>query len=97
MSQINPLQPVQLHGATAEQAGRLQITEELRQLRLHTIVTIEPDVEDDSDEEPIDVDDVPAAEEEDEEKENIPPPASWSKHCNNIGYFPCKLVVWHHS
>jgi hypothetical protein len=84
MSQINPLQPVQLHGATAEQAGRLQITEELRQLRLHTIVTIEPDVEDDSDEEPVDVDDVPAAEEEDEEKENLPPPASWSKQCNNI-------------
>jgi len=47
-------------------------------------VTIEPDVEDDSDEEPVDVDDVPAAEEEDEEKENLPPPASWSKQCNNI-------------
>ena len=45
-------------------------------MRLHTIVTVEPDVEDESDEEPIDVYDVPAADEEEEEKENLPPPAS---------------------
>ncbi len=76
MSQINPLQPVQPYHATAEQVNRQQITEELHQLRLNTIVTIQPDVEDDSDEEPIDVYDVPAAEEEEEEKENLPLPAS---------------------
>src|SRR6185437_8603384 len=58
--------------------------EELGQLRLHAIVTIAPDVEDDSDEEPIDVEDEPAAEEEKEEKENVPPPSSWSKTCTSI-------------
>jgi hypothetical protein len=84
MSQNTTLQPAPLHDATAEQVSRQEITEELRQLRLHTIVTIEPDVEDDSDEEPIDVDDVPAAEEEEKEKENLPPPAAWSKTCTNV-------------
>ena len=53
-------------------------------MRLHTIVTIALDVEDDSDEEPIDVDDVPAAEEEKEEEENLPLPSSWSKECTSI-------------
>ena len=66
--------------------GRLHVTEELRQLRLHTLVTIAPDVEDDSDEEPIDVDDVPPAEEEKEEEENRPLPSSWSKECTSIVY-----------
>ena len=68
----------------AEQLSRQRTSEELRLLRLHTIVTVEPDVEDDSDEEPIDVDDVPAAEEEKDEEENIPLPTSWSKECASI-------------
>ena len=85
-SQMTSPPTVQTHPVTAEQAGRLRVTEELRQLRLHTIVTIAPDVEDDSDEEPIDVDDVPAVEEEKEQQENIPPPSSWSKVCTGIVY-----------
>ena len=83
-SHMSSLQTVETHPATAEQMGRLHVTEELRQLRLHTIVTIAPDVEDDSDEEPIDSDDVPAAEEEKKEEENLPPPSSWSKECTSI-------------
>ena len=67
-----------------EQVGRLQATEQLGQLRLHTLATIGPDVEDDSDEEPIDIDDVPAAEEEKKEEENLPLPSSWSKECAGI-------------
>jgi hypothetical protein len=78
------LETVDTHPATAEQAGRLRVTEQVHQLRLHTIVTIAPDVEDDSDEEPIDVDDVPAAEEEKDGEENAPLPSSWSKTCNSI-------------
>jgi hypothetical protein len=77
-------QNVETHPATAEQAARLRVTEQVHQLRLHTIVTIAPDVEDDSDEEPIDVDDVPAAEEEKDGEENAPLPSSWSKTCNSI-------------
>ena len=83
---MSSLQTVETHPATAEQMGRLHVTEELRQLRLHTIVTIAPDVEDDSDEEPIDVDDVPPAEEEKEEEENRPLPSSWSKECTSFVY-----------
>jgi hypothetical protein len=91
MSQITTPQPAPPHDATAEQVGRQQITEELRQLRLHTIVTIQPDIEDESDEEPIDIDDAPEAEEEEDEKENLPPPAAWSKQCNNVACPPLTI------
>jgi hypothetical protein len=53
---------VDLH--SAEQQCNQHSTEEPHRLRLHTIVTIALEEEDDSEVEPISVDDVPAAEEE---------------------------------
>jgi hypothetical protein len=84
MSSASTPSTVRVVPPTAEQVSRQRTTEELHQFHLHTIVTIQPDVEDDSDEEPIDVDDAPVEGDVEEQKENLPPPSSWSKACTNI-------------
>ena len=84
MSSVTTPTTARVDLSIAEQLSRQRTTEELQQLRLHTIATVEPDVEDDSDEEPIHVDDAAAADEVEEEKENVPLSSSWSKTCSSI-------------
>ena len=84
MSQSSSSDSVRLHQSTDDQTGRLRIAAELRQQRRDAVDAILPDVEDDSDEEPIDNDDLAAAAEEREEKENIAPPTTWSRQLTNV-------------
>lgn len=56
-----------------EQAERHIHAQELANLRRAMIQSLQPDIEDDTDEEPIDSDDEPAVDDDEEEKENIPP------------------------
>ena len=67
-----------------EQAGRDLVTQELLDLRRAMLHSLEPDIEDESDEEPIDNDVSSSSDEDADEKENIPPPSSWSRMCTAV-------------
>lgn len=67
-----------------EQAERHIHAQELANLRRAMIQSLQPDIEDDTDEEPIDSDDEPAVDDDEEEKENIPPAPAWTDNCTNI-------------
>ena len=67
-----------------EQAGRDLIAQELLDLRRATLQSLELDIEDDSDEEPISASESAASSEDEDEKENIPPPSSWTETCTPV-------------
>ena len=64
-----------------EQAGRQLIAQELLDLRRATLQSLQPDVEDESDEEPIDDDISSSSNDDEDEKENVPPPSTWTRAC----------------
>ena len=64
-----------------EQAGRDLVAQELLDLRRAMLQSLEPDIEDESDEEAI-IDEVSSSSDDDaDEKENTPPPSAWLTTC----------------
>jgi hypothetical protein len=64
-----------------EQVGKAIIAQELLDLRRATILSVQPDIEDESDEEPISDDDACSSE---DENENLSPPLPWQKVCTSV-------------
>ena len=74
-----------------EQAGRDLVAQELLDLRRATLQSLQPDIEDESDEEPVEDGTPPSSYDDADEKENIPPPAAWSRTCTTV--VPPPLLV----
>ena len=54
------------------------VAQEMLDMRRATLLSLQPDIEDESDEEPME-DGTPTSTDDDaDEKENVPPPAAWS-------------------
>jgi len=53
-------------------------------VRSALIHSTQPDVDDSSDEEPIDIDEADSSDEHADEKENTPPSSSWSRTCSSV-------------
>jgi hypothetical protein len=75
-----------------EQAGRQLIAQELLDLRRATLHSLQPDIDDGSDEEPIDDATSSSSSDDEDEKENLPPPSSWSRECLPVATPPLSVA-----
>jgi hypothetical protein len=84
MSRRSTRIPAHPHRLADEQASHRYHAQDLLDLRRATEQSLAPDVDSESDEEALPVDESSSSEDEEEEKENIPPHLAWVEHTHDI-------------